>query len=319
METVRLLVFGGLLLLWTTEVNSGRDLRRNNDDQIDQSEIDRQNRITKQIFANYLERHFFPYRRTNQRIPTIDEILPRSLSNKQQRPRSFHSRTSRRQIATSSPLESDDDISQDGGEVQDEEEKNFEEVNDSREADDESLQSVESEQFDQYYRELLERDPSENEIDSDCPNCVDETQYSNKWTMPLLKLGEKRYYLGIFFKANWFKATQYCRYHGMHLASIASQDENNRLEKYISDFGLGHEHFWTSGTDLADEGNFFWMANGRPITFTNWNAGEPNNFRYENGEEENCMELWNRDGKGLKWNDSPCSFETYFVCEVQPN
>lgn len=81
--------------------------------------------------------------------------------------------------------------------------------------------------------------------------------------------------------------------------------------------GLGHEHFWTSGTDLADEGSYFWMANGRPITFTNWNAGEPNNFRYENGEEENCMELWNRDGKGLKWNDSPCSFETYFVCEVQ--
>lgn len=83
--------------------------------------------------------------------------------------------------------------------------------------------------------------------------------------------------------------------------------------------GLGHEHFWTSGTDLADEGNFFWMSTGRPITFTNWNAGEPNNFRYENGEEENCLELWNRDGKGLKWNDSPCSFETYFVCEVQPN
>lgn len=50
------------------------------------------------------------------------------------------------------------------------------------------------------------------------------------------------------------------------------------------------------------------MATGKPITFTNWNAGEPNNFRYENGEEENCLELWNRDGKGLKWNDSPCRY-----------
>ena len=40
-------------------------------------------------------------------------------------------------------------------------------------------------------------------------------------------------------------------------------------------------------------------------------------LRYENGEEEHCLELWNRDGKGLKWNDSPCSFETFFVCEVQ--
>merc|ERR1712032_250530 len=48
----------------------------------------------------------------------------------------------------------------------------------------------------------------------------------------------------------------------------------------------------------------------------NWNSGEPNNFQYENGETENCLELWNRDGKGLRWNDTPCSFESYFVCEV---
>lgn len=82
--------------------------------------------------------------------------------------------------------------------------------------------------------------------------------------------------------------------------------------------GYGHEHFWTGGTDLAEEGSFFWMSSGRPIVFTNWNAGEPNNFKYENGEEEHCLELWNRDGKGLKWNDSPCSFETYFVCETWP-
>lgn len=153
---------------------------------------------------------------------------------------------------------------------------------------------------------------------SECANCVDEgvTLAGNRWTMPLLKLGEKRYYLGIFFKANWYRAAQYCRYHGMHLASINSQEENDKLEKHIRDFGLGHEHFWTSGTDQAEEGVFFWMSTGRPVTFTNWNTGEPNNFRYENGEEEHCLELWNRDGKGLKWNDTPCSFETFFVCEV---
>lgn len=150
----------------------------------------------------------------------------------------------------------------------------------------------------------------------DCPNCVEDSSVPTRWTMPLLKLGEKRYYLSIFFKANWFKALQYCRYHGMQLASIQSQEENDRLEKYVKDYGLAAEHFWTSGTDLAEEGSFFWISNGRPLSFTNWNAGEPNNFRYENGEEEHCLELWNRDGKGLKWNDTPCSFETYFICEV---
>ena len=46
----------------------------------------------------------------------------------------------------------------------------------------------------------------------------------------------------------------------------------------ISIQGMGHEHFWTSGTDQGEEGKFFWMANGKPVTFENWNAGEPNNF-----------------------------------------
>ncbi|KAH8408416.1 hypothetical protein KR215_005120, partial [Drosophila sulfurigaster] len=316
--------------------SNGRGGSSNNADfQLDQSELARQNQITQQIFANYLERRLFPNRSVSQKIPTIADILPKPKPSPRPRPRGFAASSdiykkikgaqrnrlpttaAKRQASQREEFEEDDEEETDVIDQQSEANENQpDEFDDDGQ---ESLQSVESEQHDQYYGEIFHRDPSENEIDSDCPNCVDESQYMpNKWTMPLLKLGEKRYYLGIFFKANWFKATQYCRYHGMHLASISSQEENDRLEKHIRDFGLGHEHFWISGTDLADEGNYFWMATGRPITFTNWNAGEPNNFRYENGEEENCLELWNRDGKGLKWNDSPCSFETYFVCEVQP-
>lgn len=38
---------------------------------------------------------------------------------------------------------------------------------------------------------------------TDCPNCLDDSlQTPNRWTMPLLKSGEKRYYLGIFFKVS---------------------------------------------------------------------------------------------------------------------
>jgi len=136
------------------------------------------------------------------------------------------------------------------------------------------------------------------------------------WNMPFVKLGPKRYYIGHFFKANWYKSQQYCRFHGMHLASIESKEENAVLEKHVNEIGLGTDHFWTSGTDQGEEGTFVWFSTGKPITFTNWNAGEPNNFKYENGEEEHCLELWNRDAKGLKWNDTPCSFETFFICEL---
>jgi len=136
------------------------------------------------------------------------------------------------------------------------------------------------------------------------------------FTMPLKKLGGKEYYIGMFFKANWYKAEQYCRFHNMHLASINSDEEQQELEEHITGFGMGNEHFWSSGTDQGEEGKFVWMSTGKPLTYENWNAGEPNNFQYENGETENCLELWNRDGKGLRWNDTPCSFESYFVCEV---
>lgn len=58
----------------------------------------------------------------------------------------------------------------------------------------------------------------------------------------LLRFFSNSFSFSIFFflsllQANWFKATQYCRYHGMHLASISSQEENDRLEKHIRDFG----------------------------------------------------------------------------------
>jgi len=45
------------------------------------------------------------------------------------------------------------------------------------------------------------------------------------------------YYIGHFFKANWFKSAEYCRYHGMHLASITSKEQNDALEKIINDYG----------------------------------------------------------------------------------
>ena len=82
----------------------------------------------------------------------------------------------------------------------------------------------------------------------ECVDCVGEgANTPTRFSMPLATLGEKKYYLGIFFKvninkifntlsiyfpvqANWYKAEQYCRFHGMHLASINSEQEQRELE-----------------------------------------------------------------------------------------
>ncbi|XP_011551994.3 low affinity immunoglobulin epsilon Fc receptor isoform X1 [Plutella xylostella] len=281
--------FSSVLLLSLVLVASAQRSPHNlHNKEIGHGELARQNNITRQILEAYLQKKLGLGQAP--RAPSIMEILPvmghRDLDN-----------SSEEEVPELFP-------------------------------EDDGLQSVETEQLESIYdddgtrKKKYASSTYENELDSlnynQCSSCGSDDELGvTRWTMPLLKTGEKRYYLGIFFKANWFKAQQYCRFHGMHLASVSSQEENDKLEKYVKDSGYGREHFWTSGTDLAEEGNFFWMANGRPLTFVNWNAGEPNNFRYENGEEENCLELWNRDDKGLKWNDSPCSFETFFICEVR--
>ena len=39
-------------------------------------------------------------------------------------------------------------------------------------------------------------------------------------------------------KANWYKAEQYCRFHGMHLASINSAEEQRDLQDHIQAYGM---------------------------------------------------------------------------------
>ena len=76
----------------------------------------------------------------------------------------------------------------------------------------------------------------------------------------------------------------------MHIASVNTEEEQNNIREHIQSLGkfshtrnhllklfagLGHEHFWTSGTDQAEEGKIFWMSTGKPLTYENWNTGEP--------------------------------------------
>ena len=42
-------------------------------------------------------------------------------------------------------------------------------------------------------------------------------------------------------QANWYKAEQYCRFHGMHLASINSEEEQKNLQEHIQSFGKYHK------------------------------------------------------------------------------
>lgn len=71
------------------------------------------------------------------------------------------------------------------------------------------------------------------------------------------------------------------------------------------------QSFWIGATNLNSNVNnnlnYFWLPNGRPLSYTNWDAGQPDNY----GTIEHCVQIWGSQ----KWNDVPCGNQYYFICE----
>lgn len=74
--------------------------------------------------------------------------------------------------------------------------------------------------------------------------------------------------------------------------------------------------FWIGGTDIAKEGKFVWMASGEPFSYTNWLPNQPDNNYFD--VAENCVDLWPMARNTLEWNDAPCNYPKFFICEDQP-
>lgn len=70
------------------------------------------------------------------------------------------------------------------------------------------------------------------------------------------------------------------------------------------------DFFWTAGTCLGNEPYFYWMGHTKPMTFTNWHRGEPNNNFPGN---EDCFEM--NHILNYTWADVPCSNKMFAVCE----
>nr|XP_023014521.1 macrophage mannose receptor 1-like [Leptinotarsa decemlineata] len=94
----------------------------------------------------------------------------------------------------------------------------------------------------------------------------------------------------------------------MELVSILSEDENNRIYKYIRDTLVGTS-FWSSGTKLIDDKNWYWLPTGKKVEYTNWLPGFPDN------KEEKCIQLIQQRDKGLMWNDLGCTGQLNFICQ----
>jgi hypothetical protein len=86
----------------------------------------------------------------------------------------------------------------------------------------------------------------------------------------------------------WTAAKVACENMGGHLVTISNAAENNFV---FNTWPSG----WIGFTDEVVEGQWRWVT-GEPVTYTNWNAGEPNN----SGNEDYAQFV-----NGGRWNDLP--------------
>ena len=103
---------------------------------------------------------------------------------------------------------------------------------------------------------------------------------------------------------SWADASADCQAAGLQLASVQSAAQNVLLLTAAAD-----NIVWIGGTDAESEGAWVWSPSNTPLSYINWNAGEPNNY---GGED--CMQIYT-DGK---WNDQNCGDSLKYVCQ-QPN
>lgn len=126
---------------------------------------------------------------------------------------------------------------------------------------------------------------------------------------PKVELGEhpqdarphgEHWYKRIDQRMDWQAAKAHCEALGGYLAVIENEAEANFVQEIAGD-----QPVWIGLSDHAQEGQWRWV-NGKPLTYTRWAEGEPNNA----GGAENYAGLFH-DGR---WNDFP-EQEMLFVCE----
>uniref|UniRef100_A0A8C4YL92 C-type lectin domain-containing protein n=1 Tax=Gopherus evgoodei TaxID=1825980 RepID=A0A8C4YL92_9SAUR len=126
--------------------------------------------------------------------------------------------------------------------------------------------------------------------------------------------------INIFFSFRWVKSVgkktfmltgtkdsfengkSLCTKAGGALACPHNRAENIALQEILKD----SEQAYLGMSDVQTEGKFLYL-NGGPVTYTNWETGEPNN-----NKNEDCVAMYSNG----KWNDIDCSnSEILIICE----
>ncbi len=110
---------------------------------------------------------------------------------------------------------------------------------------------------------------------------------------------------------NFDQAVSYCASYGYALVKIDNADEQRFLTRQEQQRN-GSSRWWIGLVDRGLEGVWVWPAPGKPLSYANWDTGQPDNGH---GNEENCASD-NYLGTG-RWNDDKCELALPFICEKE--
>ncbi|XP_023202876.1 ladderlectin-like [Xiphophorus maculatus] len=105
----------------------------------------------------------------------------------------------------------------------------------------------------------------------------------------------------------WANAEKNCLSMGANLASVHNLYEYHQIQAMIHRRSCNSREAWLGGTDAQQERTWLW-SDGRPMRYTNWCRGEPNNA----GGTQHCLQM---NFSGAKcWDDLWCNHNLPSVC-----
>ncbi|XP_043546328.1 macrophage mannose receptor 1 [Chiloscyllium plagiosum] len=108
---------------------------------------------------------------------------------------------------------------------------------------------------------------------------------------------------------SWFEARNYCRDIGGDLISIHDYNEERFIWRKLVSL-MAYSPVWIGLYKPKPNGGFIW-SDDSPVSFQNWNPGEPNQFR----GIENCVEAGT--GYEMQWNDIHCEALHDWICKIR--